>query len=149
MCSNNVILFKTNQVNEAVRKKENSERLEWIQNHVQCDGSAEVLCLVKTFWTCLQLLAILLFKTLSGKFIVLPHFARHFKVSFQPCAELDLQLSHQLFGPQEAAAQWQGEEISSPSVMSSVLSRVIAYIYRLLCQQRPSWPALNWLLNSV
>lgn len=51
MCSNNnVIMFKTNQVNEAVRKKENSERLEWIQNHVQCDGSAEVLSPLKTFF---------------------------------------------------------------------------------------------------
>lgn len=40
--------FETNQVNEAVRKKENTERLEWIQNHVQCDGSAEVLQLMTT-----------------------------------------------------------------------------------------------------
>ncbi|XP_029945003.1 intersectin-2b isoform X2 [Salarias fasciatus] len=31
------------QVNEGVREKENSERLEWIQNHVQCDGAAEHL----------------------------------------------------------------------------------------------------------
>lgn len=30
------------QVNEGVREKENSDRLEWIQNHVQCDGPAEV-----------------------------------------------------------------------------------------------------------
>ncbi|XP_037651143.1 intersectin-2b isoform X2 [Sebastes umbrosus] len=29
------------QVNEGVREKENSDRLEWIQNHVQCDGHAE------------------------------------------------------------------------------------------------------------
>ncbi|MEQ2201643.1 Intersectin-2, partial [Xenoophorus captivus] len=29
-------------VNEGVREKENSERLEWIQNHVQCDGTVEV-----------------------------------------------------------------------------------------------------------
>nr|XP_057945813.1 intersectin-2b isoform X1 [Doryrhamphus excisus] len=29
------------QVNEGVRDKENSDRLEWIQNHVQCDGTAE------------------------------------------------------------------------------------------------------------
>ncbi|XP_067840599.1 intersectin-2-like isoform X2 [Heptranchias perlo] len=29
------------QVNEGVREKENSERLEWIQSHVQCDGLAE------------------------------------------------------------------------------------------------------------
>ncbi|XP_032375658.1 intersectin-2b [Etheostoma spectabile] len=30
-------------VNEGVREKENSDRLEWIQNHVQCDGAAENL----------------------------------------------------------------------------------------------------------
>lgn len=30
------------QVNEGVREQENSDRLEWIQNHVQCDGPAEV-----------------------------------------------------------------------------------------------------------
>ncbi|XP_055010427.1 intersectin-2b [Boleophthalmus pectinirostris] len=31
------------QVNEGVREKENSDKLEWIQNHVQCDGIAENL----------------------------------------------------------------------------------------------------------
>ncbi|XP_034432891.1 intersectin-2b isoform X2 [Hippoglossus hippoglossus] len=31
------------QVNEGVREKENSDRLEWIQTHVQCDGAAENL----------------------------------------------------------------------------------------------------------
>ncbi|KAJ3593486.1 hypothetical protein NHX12_005820 [Muraenolepis orangiensis] len=31
------------QVNEGVREKENSDRLEWIQNHVQCDGITENL----------------------------------------------------------------------------------------------------------
>lgn len=35
-----------NQVNEGVREKENSDRLEWIQNHVQCDGAAEVFNLL-------------------------------------------------------------------------------------------------------
>lgn len=30
------------QVNEGVREKENSDRLEWIQNHVMCDGVIEV-----------------------------------------------------------------------------------------------------------
>ena len=29
-------------MNEGVREKENSDRLEWIQTHVQCDGLAEV-----------------------------------------------------------------------------------------------------------
>ncbi|XP_034555103.1 intersectin-2a isoform X2 [Notolabrus celidotus] len=31
------------QVNEGVREKENSDRLEWIQSHVQCEGSIEHL----------------------------------------------------------------------------------------------------------
>lgn len=30
------------QVNEGVREKENSDRLEWIQGHVQCEGHIEV-----------------------------------------------------------------------------------------------------------
>lgn len=30
------------QVNEGVREKENSDRLEWIQNHIQCEGPIEV-----------------------------------------------------------------------------------------------------------
>lgn len=31
-----------NQVNEGVRERDNSDKLEWIQQHVQCDGLAEV-----------------------------------------------------------------------------------------------------------
>lgn len=34
------------QVNEGVREKENSDRLEWIQVHVQCEGLAEVRLLL-------------------------------------------------------------------------------------------------------
>lgn len=30
------------QVNEGVREKENSDRLEWIQSHMQCEGPIEV-----------------------------------------------------------------------------------------------------------
>lgn len=30
------------QVNEGVREKENSDRLEWIQSHVLCEGITEV-----------------------------------------------------------------------------------------------------------
>ncbi|XP_030411176.1 intersectin-2 isoform X3 [Gopherus evgoodei] len=33
------------QVNEGVREKENSDRLEWIQSHVQCEGLAEPIFL--------------------------------------------------------------------------------------------------------
>lgn len=35
------------QVNEGVREKENSDRLEWIQSHVQCEGLAEVATLIR------------------------------------------------------------------------------------------------------
>lgn len=35
------------QVNEGVREKENSDRLEWIQSHVQCEGLAEVAALIR------------------------------------------------------------------------------------------------------
>lgn len=38
------------QVNEGVREKENSDRLEWIQAHVQCEGLAEVRPAVQS-WT--------------------------------------------------------------------------------------------------
>lgn len=30
------------QVNEGVREKENSDRLEWMQSHIQCEGPIEV-----------------------------------------------------------------------------------------------------------
>lgn len=38
-----------NQVNEGVREKENSDRLEWIQTHVHCDGLAEVGIWILTY----------------------------------------------------------------------------------------------------
>lgn len=31
------------QVNEGVREKENSDRLEWMQNHISCEGLEERL----------------------------------------------------------------------------------------------------------
>lgn len=40
------------QVNEGVREKENSDRLEWIQAHVQCEGLSEVA----TYWAGPELL---------------------------------------------------------------------------------------------
>lgn len=76
-------------MNEAVRKKENTERLEWIQNHVQCDGPAEVLGLMKTvfFWLFFyvykyRINSIVIFKMLSEKFVVLPDFRSYLKASF-------------------------------------------------------------------
>lgn len=46
LCDVSVLNNCVKQVNEGVREKENSDRLEWIQNHVQCDGAAEVLSLM-------------------------------------------------------------------------------------------------------
>lgn len=34
--------LKCSEVNESVREKENSDRLEWLQTHVQCEGVMEV-----------------------------------------------------------------------------------------------------------
>ena len=31
------------QVNEGVRERENSDKLEWMQNHVHCEGLPEVI----------------------------------------------------------------------------------------------------------
>ncbi|XP_054706164.1 intersectin-1-like [Uloborus diversus] len=39
--AHNLAQLLCNQVNEGVRERENSDRLEWIQNHVLCDGLAE------------------------------------------------------------------------------------------------------------
>lgn len=50
ICSSCSLLHNCmNQVNEGVREKENSDRLEWIQTHVQCEGTAEVLCSLLIF----------------------------------------------------------------------------------------------------
>ena len=45
-----------NQVNEGVRERENSDKLEWMQSHVQCEGLQEVgLCLSVCLSVCLSL----------------------------------------------------------------------------------------------
>ncbi|XP_053139860.1 intersectin-2 isoform X2 [Hemicordylus capensis] len=58
------------QVNEGVREKENSERLEWIQSHVQCEGLAEQL-IFNSLTNCLGPRKLLhsgkLYKTKSNK----------------------------------------------------------------------------------
>uniref|UniRef100_A0A8B9GWP8 Intersectin 2b n=1 Tax=Astyanax mexicanus TaxID=7994 RepID=A0A8B9GWP8_ASTMX len=58
------------QVNEGVREKENSDRLEWIQNHVQCEGITESL-VFNSLTNCLGPRKLLhsgkLFKTKSNK----------------------------------------------------------------------------------
>ncbi|TSO67474.1 Intersectin-2 [Bagarius yarrelli] len=57
-------------VNEGVREKENSDRLEWIQNHVQCEGITENL-VFNSLTNCLGPRKLLhsgkLFKTKSNK----------------------------------------------------------------------------------
>uniref|UniRef100_A0A670ID68 Intersectin 2 n=1 Tax=Podarcis muralis TaxID=64176 RepID=A0A670ID68_PODMU len=58
------------QVNEGVREKENSDRLEWIQSHVQCEGLAEQL-IFNSLTNCLGPRKLLhsgkLYKTKSNK----------------------------------------------------------------------------------
>ncbi|XP_054975715.1 intersectin-2 isoform X1 [Sorex araneus] len=78
------------QVNEGVREKENSDRLEWIQAHVQCDGLAEQL-IFNSLTNCLGPRKLLhsgkLYKTKSNKelhgllfndFLLLTYAARQF-----------------------------------------------------------------------
>uniref|UniRef100_A0A8C7B6T1 Intersectin 2 n=2 Tax=Neovison vison TaxID=452646 RepID=A0A8C7B6T1_NEOVI len=81
------------QVNEGVREKENSDRLEWIQAHVQCDGLAEQL-IFNSLTNCLGPRKLLhsgkLYKTKSNKelhgflfndFLLLTHMVKQFAVS--------------------------------------------------------------------
>ncbi|XP_070092678.1 intersectin-2 isoform X2 [Equus przewalskii] len=81
------------QVNEGVREKENSDRLEWIQAHVQCEGLAEQL-IFNSLTNCLGPRKLLhsgkLYKTKSNKelcgflfndFLLLTHMVRQFAVS--------------------------------------------------------------------
>ncbi|XP_027996135.2 intersectin-2 isoform X2 [Eptesicus fuscus] len=81
------------QVNEGVREKENSDRLEWIQAHVQCEGLAEQL-IFNSLTNCLGPRKLLhsgkLHKTKSNKelhgflfndFLLLTHLVKQFAVS--------------------------------------------------------------------
>ncbi|XP_039743622.1 intersectin-2 isoform X1 [Pteropus medius] len=81
------------QVNEGVREKENSDRLEWIQAHVQCEGLAEQL-IFNSLTNCLGPRKLLhsgkLYKTKSNKelhgflfndFLLLTHMVKQFAVS--------------------------------------------------------------------
>ncbi|XP_014637529.1 PREDICTED: intersectin-2 isoform X2 [Ceratotherium simum simum] len=81
------------QVNEGVREKENSDRLEWIQTHVQCEGLAEQL-IFNSLTNCLGPRKLLysgkLYKTKSNKelygflfndFLLLTYMVKQFAVS--------------------------------------------------------------------
>uniref|UniRef100_A0A8C5ULZ9 Intersectin 2 n=2 Tax=Microcebus murinus TaxID=30608 RepID=A0A8C5ULZ9_MICMU len=80
------------QVNEGVREKENSDRLEWIQAHVQCEGLAEQL-IFNSLTNCLGPRKLLhsgkLYKTKSNKelhgflfndFLLLTYMVKQFAV---------------------------------------------------------------------
>ncbi|XP_037669217.1 intersectin-2 isoform X1 [Choloepus didactylus] len=84
------------QVNEGVREKENSDRLEWIQAHVQCEGLAEQL-VFNSLTNCLGPRKLLhsgkLYKTKSNKellgflfndFLLLTYMVKQFAVSSGP-----------------------------------------------------------------
>ncbi|KAM8832294.1 intersectin-2a isoform 2-T2 [Spinachia spinachia] len=81
------------QVNEGVREKENSDRLEWTQSHVQCEGAIEHL-VFNSLTNCLGPRKLLhsgrLYKTKSSKelwaflfndFLLLTHSAKPFSSS--------------------------------------------------------------------
>nr|XP_033505113.1 intersectin-2a isoform X2 [Epinephelus lanceolatus] len=81
------------QVNEGVREKENSDRLEWIQSHVQCEGAIEHL-VFNSLTNCLGPRKLLhsgrLYKTKSSRelwaflfsdFLLLTHSAKPFSSS--------------------------------------------------------------------
>ncbi|KFO23385.1 Intersectin-2 [Fukomys damarensis] len=81
------------QVNEGVREKENSDRLEWVQAHVQCEGLAEQL-IFNSLTNCLGPRKLLhsgkLYKTKSNKelhgflfndFLLLTYMVKQFAVS--------------------------------------------------------------------
>uniref|UniRef100_H3C3D0 Intersectin 2a n=1 Tax=Tetraodon nigroviridis TaxID=99883 RepID=H3C3D0_TETNG len=81
------------QVNEGVREKENSDRLEWIQTHVQCEGPIEHL-VFNSLTNCLGPRKLLhsgrLYKTKSSRelwaflfsdFLLLTHSAKQFSSS--------------------------------------------------------------------
>ncbi|KAM6915345.1 intersectin-2a isoform 2-T2 [Xenentodon cancila] len=97
------------QVNEGVREKENSDRLEWIQNHVQCEGPIEHLAF-NSLTNCLGPRKLLhsgrLYKTKSSRelwaflfndFLLLTHSAKPFSSSgpdklFSPKTSIQLKM---------------------------------------------------------
>ncbi|XP_047429813.1 intersectin-2a isoform X2 [Mugil cephalus] len=97
------------QVNEGVREKENSDRLEWIQSHVQCEGPIEHL-VFNSLTNCLGPRKLLhsgrLYKTKSSRelwaflfsdFLLLTHSAKPFSSSgvdklFSPKTSIQLKM---------------------------------------------------------
>nr|XP_019947433.1 PREDICTED: intersectin-2-like isoform X1 [Paralichthys olivaceus] len=97
------------QVNEGVREKENSDRLEWIQSHVQCEGPIEHL-VFNSLTNCLGPRKLLhsgrLYKTKSSRelwtflfsdFLLLTHSAKPFSSSgsdklFSPKTNIQLKM---------------------------------------------------------
>ncbi|XP_062292716.1 intersectin-2-like [Scomber scombrus] len=97
------------QVNEGVREKENSDRLEWIQSHVQCEGPIEHL-VFNSLTNCLGPRKLLysgrLYKTKSSRelwaflfndFLLLTHSAKSFSSSgpdklFSPKTNIQLKM---------------------------------------------------------
>ncbi|XP_041831619.1 intersectin-2a isoform X2 [Melanotaenia boesemani] len=97
------------QVNEGVREKENSDRLEWIQNHVQCEGPIEHL-VFNSLTNCLGPRKLIhsgrLYKTKSSRelwaflfndFLLLTHSAKPFSSSgsdklFSPKTSIQLKM---------------------------------------------------------
>ncbi|XP_029451899.1 intersectin-2 isoform X2 [Rhinatrema bivittatum] len=111
------------QVNEGVREKENSDRLEWIQTHVQCEGLTEQV-IFNSLTNCLGPRKLLhsgkLFKTKSNKelygflfndFLLLTYMVKQF-VSSGP---------EKLFSPKSSA---QYRMYKSPIFLNEVLVKL-------------------------
>ncbi|XP_024147733.1 intersectin-2a isoform X2 [Oryzias melastigma] len=111
------------QVNEGVREKENSDRLEWMQNHVQCEGPIEHL-VFNSLTNCLGPRKLLhsgrLYKTKSTRelwaflfndFLLLTHSAKHFSFSG----------SDKLFSPKTSA---QLKMYKTPLFLNEVLVKM-------------------------
>lgn len=86
-------------VNEGVREKENSDRLEWIQNHVQCEGITEVTRSNSITYFSVAFASIFLFSLLNNnmqpKFTNVFQFFCIVKVLILPCLNVCSSEVHQ------------------------------------------------------
>ncbi|XP_020570160.1 intersectin-2 isoform X3 [Oryzias latipes] len=111
------------QVNEGVREKENSDRLEWMQSHIQCEGPIENL-VFNSLTNCLGPRKLLhsgrLYKTkgtrelwafLFNDFLLLTHSTKHFSFSG----------SDKLFSPKTSA---QLKMYKTPLFLNEVLVKM-------------------------
>lgn len=111
------------QVNEGVREKENSDRLEWIQTHVQCEGITENL-VFNSLTNCLGPRKLLhsgkLFKTKSNKELYAFLFT-DFLLFTQAVKQFTSSGSDKLFSPKSST---QYKMYKSPVFLNEVLVKM-------------------------